>query len=349
MARGRWSWRRLAAHWARAESASTRLLLLAIFVIGLLAQFVKPVGDALEGKAYLGGSLLSLVGYVLYAEVQRLNAAHDEGRAGTTRLEAEVRRLHEVHEEQRATADRLQAELERLSGAVQRLTEEQRLQTGRGVPPRDLETYFREALGARETQIAALGFTGETVVVPLRPLLQGLPPDPQRKVHLRFLVPDFTKPIEVPGLIGSDGRVADAPEFRQELVDKIRRYDREMRELIGRFDDKGWGLLRVEFRVMHMSPTLKLCLINDDQAFEGLYDKVDIRRFIPPSGDPHGGNGDNGDRLLDLLGYDTLLTRWHRDDGVKARTVIEARRRHFDILWNAAHPLSPNGTPQGAP
>lgn len=344
---GRRPWHSLAAHWERAESAVTRLLLLGIFVIGLLAQFVKPVGDALEGKAYLGGALLSLVGYVLYAEVQRLNAAHEEERAGTARLEAEVRGLHDVSAEHRAAATRLQAELEQLNGAVQRLTEELRLQTGKGVAPRDLETYFRRALEARETHVAALGFTGETVVVPLRPMLHGLPPDPQRVVRIRLLVPDFSKEIQVPGLIRGDGKVTDSPEFRRELVAKIRRYDREMREMIGRLEDRRWGTLEVEYRVVHMSPTLKLCLINDDEAFEGLYDKVDIRRFgPPPGGSVRQPGGDNGERVLDLLGYDTLLTRWHRDDGAKARTIIDERRKLFDTLWHAAHELSGADAPE---
>ncbi|MFF3874471.1 hypothetical protein [Streptomyces sp. NPDC001978] len=53
----------------------TRVLLLGIFATGLTAQFVKPVGDALQGKAYLGGALLSLVGYVLYDQVKELNSS----------------------------------------------------------------------------------------------------------------------------------------------------------------------------------------------------------------------------------------------------------------------------------
>ncbi|MFG1670223.1 hypothetical protein [Streptomyces sp. Y7] len=57
---------------ARYEPVVTRLLLLGIFVTGLIAQFVKPVGEALEGKAFLGGALLSLVGYVLYDTVKDL-------------------------------------------------------------------------------------------------------------------------------------------------------------------------------------------------------------------------------------------------------------------------------------
>jgi hypothetical protein len=60
---------------ARYEPVVTRLLLLGIFVTGLTAQFVKPVGDALEGKAFLGGALLSLVGYVLYDTIKELAAS----------------------------------------------------------------------------------------------------------------------------------------------------------------------------------------------------------------------------------------------------------------------------------
>ncbi|MGW5655898.1 hypothetical protein [Streptomyces humi] len=59
----------------RVEPVVTRTLLLGIFATGLTAQFVKPVGDALEGKAYLGGALLSLVGYVLYDQVKELTSS----------------------------------------------------------------------------------------------------------------------------------------------------------------------------------------------------------------------------------------------------------------------------------
>lgn len=63
---------RLRRYQERFEPMVTRVLLIAIFVTGLTAQFVKPVGDALEGKAFLGGALLSLVGYVLYDAVKEL-------------------------------------------------------------------------------------------------------------------------------------------------------------------------------------------------------------------------------------------------------------------------------------
>ncbi|MGR6971267.1 hypothetical protein ACU639_16980 [Streptomyces cynarae] len=60
---------------ARYEPVFTRILLLAIFVTGLIAQFVKPVGDALQDKVFLGGALLGLVGYVLYDTMKEVAAS----------------------------------------------------------------------------------------------------------------------------------------------------------------------------------------------------------------------------------------------------------------------------------
>jgi hypothetical protein len=66
---------RLKRFQTRYEPIFTRILLMAIFVTEVTAQFVKPVGDALQDKAYLGGALLSLVGYVLYDTVKDLAAS----------------------------------------------------------------------------------------------------------------------------------------------------------------------------------------------------------------------------------------------------------------------------------
>lgn len=66
---------RLKRFQARYEPMFTRVLLLAIFATGVTAQFVKPVGDALQDKTFLGGALLSLVGYVLYDTVKDLAAS----------------------------------------------------------------------------------------------------------------------------------------------------------------------------------------------------------------------------------------------------------------------------------
>ncbi|MGW1958285.1 hypothetical protein ACWCPI_36990 [Streptomyces sp. NPDC001920] len=67
--------RRLRRYQERFEPAVTRVLLAAVFAVGLTAQFVRPVGDALQDKAYLGGALLGLIGYVLYDAVKELSSS----------------------------------------------------------------------------------------------------------------------------------------------------------------------------------------------------------------------------------------------------------------------------------
>ncbi len=59
----------------RYQPTVTRILLLSVFVIGLIAQFVKPVGDALQGKVFLGSAFLSVVAYLLYDKVNDLDAS----------------------------------------------------------------------------------------------------------------------------------------------------------------------------------------------------------------------------------------------------------------------------------
>ncbi|MDF2271209.1 ATP/GTP-binding protein [Streptomyces coacervatus] len=286
--RSSWS-ERLAARWGRAESTVTKLFLATVFAVNLLAQFVKPLGDALQDKVYLGGALFTLVGYVLYAEVQRLNAA-------------------------------LQP------------------RAGEAVTPRDLEREFEDALeSGGEVRLTAMGFTGETFATPLKTILQRLSKDPRRKVRLRVLVPDFTKEIEVPGQMGTDGKVSDAPNFREHLRGQIADYERSLKSQIGRMADARRGVLTVEFRVLHMSPSLKLYFINDDVVYEGIYDKLDLRRPDSSNTTPETPEG----RLLDLMGYDSLLTRWSVNGGSHARTIIERRRELFETLWNAAHELTP--------
>ncbi|RPF34522.1 ATP/GTP-binding protein [Streptomyces sp. TLI_185] len=316
---------RLAAGWGRAESTVTKLFLAAVFALGLLAQFVKPIGDALEDKVYLGGALLTVVGYLLYAEVQRLNAAHTAQRENEDALDQVVRRLDDE---------------------VQRLNALLRPRAGETVTPRDLEREFEEALAAGgEVRLAAMGFTGETFAVPLRNVLQGLGRDPLRTVSLRLLVPDFTKAIEVPGQVDTGGKISDAPDFREQLRRQIAEYESSLTSQIARMRLRQTARLTVEFRVLHMSPSLKLYFINNDVVYEGIYDRIDLRPDYSSNSAPEACDGN----LLDLLGYDSMLTRWSLDSGDHAREIIRRRRELFETLWNVAHELTPTPSLPGRP
>ncbi|MBJ3806975.1 ATP/GTP-binding protein [Streptomyces flavofungini] len=268
--------------WARAESAVTKTLLLGVFVLGLVAQFVTPVGDALEGKAYLGGAVLSLVGYVLYSEVRGLNVA----------LRPAVRRE---------------------------------------VAASELRGFFGAALGRAAPRIDAIGFTGETVVNELARSLDGRQGAVRPEVAVRILVPDFTREMAIPGMLDADGKAADDPGFRAELLRQVRGYERDMEVLARRMSHDRRGALAVEFRVLHISPFVKFCLVDREHLFDGIYDEVkeEPSRDLPAR------------QVLDLMGYDSLLTHWHIDAGAAAREKIARRQELFETLWRVARPLTP--------
>ncbi|WP_447038859.1 hypothetical protein [Streptomyces sp. DSM 118878] len=272
-----------AERWASAESAVTKLALLGVFCLGLVAQFVRPVGDALEGKAFLGGALLSLVAYVLYAEVRRLNdalrpAAKDEVR--TT----------------------------------------------------ELRQYFDRALAARkvrQTRIDAIGFTGETVLYPVSRSLEALDDGARHEVVIRILVPDFTAPMAIPGMLDEQGKAVDDPRFRALLLEKVHEHARNMESLTRSLRHDGRAELRTDFRVLRITPLLKFCLINREELFDGIYDKV-VRK--PAATPPER-------QVLDLMGYQTVLRRWHSASGAEAWEKVTQRQWLFDTLWEVASPL----------
>ncbi|MER5305528.1 ATP/GTP-binding protein [Streptomyces lasiicapitis] len=282
MAGGRLAWGSDSESWARAESVVTKTLLLAVFVLGLVAQFVTPVGDALEGKAYLGGAILSLVGYVLYSELRGLNDALRP----TARQE---------------------------------------------VAASELRQYFGAALGRAAPRIDAIGFTGETVVTELARSLDGLQGAARPEVTVRILVPDFTREMEIPGMLDADGKAVDDPDFRGDLLRQVKGYERGMEVLARRLSHDRRGLLAVEFRVLHISPFVKFCLVDSEHLFDGIYDEV---KEEPSRGLPER-------QVLDLMGYDSLLTHWHIDAGAAAREKIVRRQQLFDTLWRVARPLTP--------
>ncbi|MFJ8951539.1 ATP/GTP-binding protein [Streptomyces sp. NPDC102381] len=296
--------RGVAERWERVESAGARVLLLGVFLFGLVAQFVKPIGDALEGKVYLGGALLSLIGYLLYAQVLRLASAHSAQLELTRELRAEVRDLQSRTEQE----------------------------FGQPVSVDELSGVFREALTQREATLSALAFTGEVFVEKLRPLLDTLPEDARRRITVQVLVPDFDKPIQLPGQV-REGKAQDSPSFRARLASRIAG---NQRELIRVAEDVRGGTVTVEFRALHMSPFLKLYLVNSDQICEGVYDRFKF-----------GGVG-NAERareggLLDLLGYESKLTLWRSGDGARARQLVDARNAYFEQLWSVATPLTVPG------
>ncbi|MFH8609100.1 hypothetical protein ACH4D5_16630 [Streptomyces sp. NPDC018029] len=274
---------RFGERWADAESVVTKALLLGVFLLGLVAQFVQPVGDALEGKTYLGGAILSLVGYVLYAEVRELNR----------------RMLPESGSEIRTS---------------------------------DLREHIERVLAnrrARRIRIDAIGYTGETVQSPVSRSLEALEEGARREVRVRILVPDFTVPMAIPGTLDAEGKAVDDPAYRAYQLDKVRWNVREFGVAARSLRESRRAEMDVQFRVLCITPLLKFCLINGDELFDGIYDKVVQESApVPPER-----------QILDLKGYQAVLTHWRAGSGAAGREKVAQRQDLFDTLWRLASPL----------
>lgn len=282
-ARGRRAGRAGRERWARAESVATKALLLGVFLLGMVAQFVEPVGDALEGKVYAGGAILSLVGYVLYDAVSELN-------------------------------DRTPPE------------------SGSEIRTAELNEHIERVLGNRRTRrirIDAIGYTGETVQAPVSRSLEALEEGARRNVRVRILVPDFTVPMAIPGTLDADGRAVDDPAYRAYQLDRVRWNVREFGGAARSLRGSRRAEMDVQFRMLRITPLLKFCLINGEELFDGIYDKVVQEPApVPPER-----------QILDLKGYQAVLTHWRSESGAAGREKVAQRQDLFDTLWRLSSPL----------
>ncbi|MEW2525678.1 hypothetical protein [Streptomyces sp. NPDC047071] len=152
----------------------------------------------------------------------------------------------------------------------------------------------------RDARIDAVAFTGEDVVRALTGCLGGPGPSARPHVTLRVIVPDFTRPVAVPGAAG------DEAAARRELLRRVRGHARDAAALRRSLARGERARLDEEFRALHLTPFPGFCLIGREQLFDG-------------SG---------------------CLTCWHAGEGAAVRERIRHRGLLFDALWRVAGPLS---------
>ncbi|QDQ12303.1 hypothetical protein [Streptomyces spectabilis] len=158
----------------------------------------------------------------------------------------------------------------------------------------------------QDPRIDAVAFTGEDVVRALvcclgRPGLTARP-----HVTLRVIVPDFTRPVPLPGRGGAGGGGAeDDAAARRALLRRVLGHAQDVAALRRALARSEQARLDGEFRALHLTPFPGFCLIGREQLVDG-------------GGDP---------------------TRWHAGAGAAARERIRHRGLLFDTLWGLARPL----------
>ncbi len=192
--------------------------------------------------------------------------------------------------------------------------------------PVGLRPHLERAFEEAQVSIDFAGFSGETlhgvIQEPLDKIRAGrLSPE---SVTIRALLPDTSSPMAIPCRVDD---LADDPALRERAAQIIQRHTEPLIESVQELAELELvKAASVELRVHRCTPTFKLYILNDRQAFFGFYP---VRRHTVTV---HGQKRS----IYDVLGKDAVLFQ-HDADGDQASTgsqYVEQARLWFDTMWD---------------
>ena len=196
--------------------------------------------------------------------------------------------------------------------------------TAVSTPSIGLRPFIERAFTREHVSIDFAGFSGET--------LHGVTQEPLDKIRLghskpkslaiRLLLPDATRPMVLP--CRSDD-LSDDPEFRDRALTIITRHAHAISDTVQELADMGLvENAAVQIRAHPCPPMFKLYILNNEEAFFGLYPIIEhtIRLTSGPRA------------IYDLMGKDALVFHHSPDSGNPAdQLYLEQARNWFDTMW----------------
>lgn len=192
--------------------------------------------------------------------------------------------------------------------------------------PVGLRPHLERAFEEPDVSIDFAGFSGETlhgvIQEPLDKIRAGrLSPE---SITVRALLPDTSSPMAIPCRAKD---LADDAELRERAAQIIQRHAEPLVDSVQELAELELvKTASVELRVHRCTPTFKLYILNNSQAFFGFYP---VRRHTV---NMHGEKRS----IFDVLGKDTVLFQ-HDADGDESSTgsqYVEQARLWFDSVWD---------------
>ncbi|WP_206307357.1 GntR family transcriptional regulator [Streptomyces sp. ICN441] len=202
--------------------------------------------------------------------------------------------------------------------------------------PMELRTHIEQAFTEESVTIDFSGFSGETLhtalLEPIDKIRSGkLRP---RSIKLRILVPDTRKPQAIPALLESPDeqssrpvkgrRAKETPHSRAHRI--MLRSTQAITAAVTELESLGLAEeARVNVRVHGITPSFKLYILNQRDAFFGFYPIA--QNTVPVGRKPT--------KILDVLGLDAVLFSYsHSDDRGHGAEWLEQGKLWFDSIWN---------------
>jgi DNA-binding transcriptional regulator YhcF (GntR family) len=195
-----------------------------------------------------------------------------------------------------------------------------------------LGPYLEQGLTAPDVTIDYFGFSAETLTTLLKPRLDlmRLPGTfrPQ-SLHIRLLLPAMSTPLALPC------SVADRTDPRplQRLQRLTGGLGRRLHDAVAEVRIRGLiPDVQLEFRIVPMTPQVKIYIINGTEALRGWYEVIEAPVLLPV--DSEAGDGEMEEVMIyDLMGVDAALIP-------QQPAAVATAQRWFDSIWNTiAEPL----------
>lgn len=202
--------------------------------------------------------------------------------------------------------------------------------------PMELRAHIEQAFHESAVTIDFAGFSGETLhtalLEPIDKIRSGrLRPD---SINVRILVPDTRKPQAIPALVdpaqasvskSARGRRAkETPQSRAHGI--MLRSTQAITAAVTELESLGLtSEARVSVRVHNITPSFKLYVLNQRDAFFGFYPIA--QNTVPVGGQPT--------KIYDVLGLDAVLFSYTRGDERGHGTEwLQQGQLWFDSVWN---------------
>ncbi|MFC1226935.1 GntR family transcriptional regulator [Streptomyces sp. Sce081] len=202
--------------------------------------------------------------------------------------------------------------------------------------PMELRTHIEQAFTEQAVTIDFAGFSGETLhtalLEPIDKIRSGrLRPE---SINIRILVPDTRKPQAIPAPVEpAEAATGTRPKGRRAKETPLSRAHgimlRSTQAITAAVTElEALGLIseaRVSVRVHAVTPSFKLYILNQRDAFFGFYPVA--QNTVPVAGKPT--------KILDVLGLDAVLFSYNqKDERGHGAEWVQQGQLWFDSLWS---------------
>lgn len=188
----------------------------------------------------------------------------------------------------------------------------------------ELRKYVSQAFDSDVVELDIACYSGETFYNVLSEFLNDVAEGKirLRRLHIRLMVPDLSKPLAVPCLVDS---LEENDVYKTSIQERNRRFAGEFSNYFARIRQSGFVQdAHMEIRLHHLAPLFKMIIINHQLAFLGFYAIAETPVTL----------GDHTVCLWDYRGERTRFVGLRTDGSMLQRELFTGLNDWYHVVWD---------------